>query len=189
MEKYKYEEFIGKVFNNSKVLKFSHKIGNKLYLILECLNCEEEFIKRSDRIENCRIKCPHCKWNPIPLSERTTSTPESFYKSYYNNYKKQALNRGLEFEINYELFKVLILEECAYCGKPPTESLYSKSKNKSNLPSIHNGIDREDNNRGYTIDNTLPCCTKCNMMKKTLTFNDFTGHVGKIYERLYLNKN
>jgi len=35
------------------------------------------------------------------------------------------------------------------------------------------GIDRKDNNLGYTPENSLPCCTLCNMMKRTYSYDNF----------------
>ena len=44
------------------------------------------------------------------------------------------------------------------------------------------GVDRVDNNKGYTLDNVVPCCSKCNYMKNSNTEKEFLEHVEKIHD-------
>ena len=44
------------------------------------------------------------------------------------------------------------------------------------------GIDRVDADGDYTADNSRPCCTDCNYMKKDLALHDFERHVAYIKE-------
>ena len=74
----------------------------------------------------------------------------------YLRYKLSAKARGFEFNINFEDFKKLIIQPCAYCGE---EGL--------------NGVDRVDNKQGYVLENCVPCCKVCNMMKYTSNAKDF----------------
>lgn len=45
----------------------------------------------------------------------------------------------------------------------------------------YRGLDRQDNNRGYHIDNIVASCSKCNVMKHMLSVSDFVSQVSKIY--------
>ena len=47
---------------------------------------------------------------------------------------------------------------------------------------IYNGVDRKDNNLGYTIDNCVPCCHRCNSMKSNLSYQNFIQHISNIYK-------
>ena len=42
------------------------------------------------------------------------------------------------------------------------------------------GIDREDADGDYTVENSRPCCTDCNYMKKDLGLADFKRHISYI---------
>ena len=42
------------------------------------------------------------------------------------------------------------------------------------------GIDRVDASGDYTGDNSKPCCTDCNYMKKDLHLRDFRAHIGYV---------
>lgn len=44
-----------------------------------------------------------------------------------------------------------------------------------------NGIDRIDSTKGYSADNCVPCCSKCNRMKLDHSIEDFKNHISKIY--------
>jgi hypothetical protein len=93
-------------------------------------------------------------------------------------YKKGAQSRGYVFNISRNEFKNITEKQCIYCGK------YSNSYN--NKPFC--GIDRIDPNKGYVKKNVVPCCLICNMMKGTLTYNEFVNHTRDIYDNLKLSK-
>ena len=52
--------------------------------------------------------------------------------------------------------------------------------NKSDIPFLHNGVDRVNNDLGYTIENSVTCCSLCNYMKRGMSLSDFIIHINKI---------
>lgn len=85
----------------------------------------------------------------------------------YNGYKHGAINRKLDFNITKEEFDKIISNNCYICGKQNTK--------------IHkNGIDRFDNNKGYTIENCRPCCGTCNFIKQKNSYKDIIDKFIKI---------
>ena len=44
-----------------------------------------------------------------------------------------------------------------------------------------NGIDRIDNNLGYTVQNSISCCKKCNYAKHKMSYDEFIELVTNIY--------
>lgn len=59
--------------------------------------------------------------------------------------------------IKYE--EIIEHKSCHYCAEA--------------LPEAGSGLDRKDNTIGYTIENVVPCCTRCNKMKNSyLTYNE-----------------
>lgn len=89
-------------------------------------------------------------------------------KNLMRLYIKSAEKRNLVFDISEELFIELIHDDCFYCGQTAFEK--------------RNGIDRIDNTIGYSKDNLVPCCFKCNQMKGKLQLNEFLSHIVKILE-------
>lgn len=76
--------------------------------------------------------------------------PERKYKTYI----KKARVRKINFNIDFETFKKMVMDDCYYCGL----------KRGKNL----NGIDRLDSNKHYTPDNIVTSCKICNRNKNTL---------------------
>jgi hypothetical protein len=65
--------------------------------------------------------------------------------------KSQARRRGLEWSISRETLEILQKSSCFYCG--------------GKVSLVATGLDRVDNTKGYTMQNVVPCCKVCNMVK------------------------
>lgn len=78
-------------------------------------------------------------------------------------YRSKARQRGFIFTLTKEEFGLLVSQSCVYCGSK--ESI---------------GVDRIDNDLGYSIENCSTCCTMCNMMKKNFSLESFLGQCRKI---------
>jgi len=83
-------------------------------------------------------------------------------KRSYTVYRFNAKKRGYEFHLTYGEFAALIEMPCHYCGHKSIMTL--------------NGIDRVNNRLGYTVDNTVPCCTNCNLMKRDQVEAQYISH-------------
>ena len=84
--------------------------------------------------------------------------------------KKSATSRGKKVEINDNQIRELLLQPCYYCGGV-----------SQRVAGEYNGIDRLDNELGYTLDNIVACCGTCNRMKFQMNEYEFKNHIMKIY--------
>lgn len=99
----------------------------------------------------------------------------------FNNYKQSAKKHNREFQLTRPEFEEFITSNCYYCGTKP--SIKRNSYNTTDLePFYYNGIDRKDNDKGYTIDNSVTCCMKCNFLKKDYSESEFLNLIKNIYE-------
>lgn len=89
-------------------------------------------------------------------------------RSLYSSYKSNAKTRGLEFKLSLDDLKGITSNNCTYCGVSP----YKIHKTKHSVYK-YNGIDRFDNNDGYTLDNSVACCSICNHAKSNLSTDIF----------------
>ena len=118
------------------------------------------------------------------LDNRETRDAEDI--TIYNVYaavRKKAENRNLNFELTFEQFKEITRRDCTYCGKPASESNFLKDKLTDTLVR-YNGVDRANNNEGYTLSNSVPCCKMCNWMKMNLTVDEWITHMKQIINYL-----
>lgn len=103
---------------------------------------------------------------------------ESSRRAVFTSYRRSAKQRGRSFEITEEEFALITQQNCYYCGCAP-----SKTKSKPGHfygTFTYNGIDRLNNEEGYTSTNTVPCCWLCNKMKSTLSEEQFVAQAQKI---------
>ena len=102
---------------------------------------------------------------------------QSGFVQLFNDYKLSRTNRGHEFNLSESQFRNLTSGRCHYCNEEPKQI----SKNDSDWGIyVYNGIDRKDNNLGYCIKNALSCCSRCNIMKRAIPYEEFIEHLDKI---------
>lgn len=96
-----------------------------------------------------------------------------FREKLWNRYatgRRQAWNRGLDWGLSFDDFKVLQRGVCTYCGGA--------------LPKTGIGLDRMDNMEGYFAWNVLPCCSICNLMRGSAFSVEETLQLGKVVRKI-----
>lgn len=98
----------------------------------------------------------------------------------YADYKSRANKKNLKFTLSRKRFYKLVNSKCHYCKSPPL-FIYRKFNH------VINGIDRKDNNLGYTLKNSVACCMVCNRAKNNMLYKDFKMWIKRIknYESEY----
>lgn len=103
----------------------------------------------------------------------------------YSAYESRARTKGFQFSLSKEEFRKLTSSNCHYCGVKPSNE-YSRGWAGYRSSYLSNGVDRKNNELGYTLENSLPCCSNCNYAKKDYTYEDFQTWLQRIVE---FNKN
>ena len=133
---------------------------------LQCAECKSVFTSYHARAKYCTKQCSNkvririAKEVKIKGIETGILFGRPVQYTYYDRYKKSAISKGIEFNLTKEQFSLLWKMPCFYC-KTPIQTI---------------GIDRKDSAKGYTEDNITPCCTKCNLMKRHISVEDFINH-------------
>jgi len=117
--------------------------------------------------------------------DRETLLFRHLYCSLKRRHKKF---RGDIFNIESFIKKSKL--SCFYCGENSSKTipdyLYDNGERVllSDTVLCINGIDRKDPTIGYTEDNTVPCCTTCNIIKFSNTEEDFYKKISNIYQNI-----
>jgi len=113
---------------------------------------------------------------------RSITLPEgdAAFNKLYAKYETGATKRGLNFDLSKEQFRELTEKNCYYCGVEPQQIMRPSTKGLGNGVYVFNGIDRRDNNQGYTYANCLPCCGNCNRAKAGMSYADFVEWLDRI---------
>lgn len=111
---------------------------------------------RAGRSKSCGCLLREQNRDPIKIAKLTLPDGLGKKRRAFRSYKDGARLRELPFEITLEYFLKLITSPCAYCGG--TEGV---------------GVDRINNEHGYTVRNTAPSCSICNRAKFNMTAHAF----------------
>jgi len=164
-----FKDITGQTINCRKVVGPSRRTERYIYYDVIC-NCGHRYeataqtLNRSERCKQCAFKGerPYRRLRP--------------YEAQYNVFKNRARHTvTLTYQEYYEIAKDKPC--CHYCGESlvwnewrPTEGRRSSASN----------LDRKDANLGYSTDNVVPCCGRCNYAKGThFTYNQWR-EIGKV---------
>jgi len=133
----------------------------------------DNFYKSTNKYHKMGVmnRCKICgKKKELEYSKKRYYKEKDTIKYKYRKYKTGAKQRGINFELDYQEFKKNYNGKCIYCGE-----LTNKR-----------GIDRMNNDLGYTNSNVVSCCSICNMAKRGMSVNDFIRHCRKIVKNYKL---
>lgn len=115
--------------------------------------------------DRMRSRCKECGGGSICDHGRVRGScslcaPEQVF----NMYRRNAIKRGLSFELTVYQFIAIVRCYCVFCGEN----------------SAPRGVDRRDNNKGYLHDNCQSCCGPCNKLKSAESEQTFLRLILKI---------
>lgn len=80
--------------------------------------------------------------------------------------------RKIESVLTFQEFVAFCKQPCAYCAEPPE----LRPEQRGRMALRASGLDRVFNSEGYTLVNTVPCCSWCNRAKNSVTAEAFVRH-------------
>jgi hypothetical protein len=158
-------KYLGKTFGALTVINLHEIRKSRSYFKCACNRCNFETVVRGDHLLNNPKSCTHCV-NGLQKEIAEIKYPQYLrkYNTKFNGYIGNAKTLNRVFELTKEEFISIIKSECIYCGKQEAF-----------------GIDRRDNLKGYTLENSVPCCKICNQMKHAFHKDIFLKQVELIY--------
>ena len=94
---------------------------------------------------------------------------ENRIKYNFTSTKGSAKARHIPFTLTLEEYAPLAILPCFYCDAV--------------LPHFGSGLDRIDSNKGYSIENVVPCCAYCNFGKNNQTREEFLARCIRIVDK------
>ena len=147
-----------------------------------CLGCGITMLEPTEGFRHDTVKrCKECYIKLRDTEEKRERDERDYNKErkanitkHYDEYVRGAMKKNLQFNLTAEQFIRIVNSHCYYCDE------YDETRVI--------GIDRVDSERGYFIDNVVPCCSTCNFMKSNLEKDDFLNHICKIYLHSFTNE-
>jgi hypothetical protein len=132
--------------------------------------CGRERIVRTTRLRTGRVTqcatCAHAAGAKAGAEKRQLPADVALTRKTMGTYLANARARGLVFELNEQQVAGLLRTVCEYCGTQPAPI---------------GGIDRRDNNEGYTLANSAPCCSTCNYAKRDMPASAFLAWIERAH--------
>ena len=187
---------VGQTVANGKITilnVISQGAGRRAKVTILCSFCGAVKTIASGHLHKMRscgcMKHDSTYWKSVGAKNRSWQLPpgEAAFNQLYYGYAVRADKRGLDFFLSREQFRDLIIKPCVYCGSCSENK--SKGLGKTSGDFAYTGIDRVKNSDGYTLENCVSCCSRCNWMKHAASGDDFLGHVAKIYMHQTAKKN
>lgn len=138
-------------------------------------DCGATVIRDGSTLQCYKSKsCGCARFNPRP-QQRHAIVADAATRRSYRAYIQAAFTRGLTFTLTYDDYQRVSSAACDYCGTPPAQLKRTRYD-----VYVANGIDRIDNNIGYDASNSVPCCHRCNFMKRAMGRQEFIDAVERI---------
>lgn len=167
-------DITGEAFGFLQVIKFNDQTHK---WTVECVCGSLKEYKGHD-LRKGKVNSCGCKTKYL-ASQKLNSGVESLWVSLFNNYKSSAKSRGYNFELTPKQLKSLCQSNCNYCGVKPS-NINTRKHLSCDFIIKFNGIDRVNNQKGYTKVNTVPCCKTCNLAKRDSTLEEFEAWISQL---------
>lgn len=112
--------------------------------------------------------------------ERKKYDVENVYCRLISIYRGSARKRGKEYSLTPEEAMRLFKSDCFYCGAAPHRRIEGQY-----YSTLYSGIDRVDNDEGYTPKNSVACCHHCNHAKGTMTQAEFKAWAARLCNHMF----
>lgn len=166
----KYDQLVGQTFGTRKVLE---SLPRSLFQV-KCLKCGHLSVQRGIDLQKMNNRsCINCIIN----------ARDANVTFIYNRVKGNAKTRKIKWDLDINQFQKIAQNRCFYCNCIP-----SKSPGFRDRSPFYHGLDRLNNNLGYTVDNSVSCCSICNYAKHTLSIEEFKTWLTNCYTHTILNE-
>ena len=176
----------GSQFGNWTVIGPGQKPGKRAAgrhttSLCQCTCGIKRFVKNTVLFKGRSTSCGHVgKFERCKSPRTTLAVGMAARNAALYHIKHSAKTRRVDFALSDEETLKLMEEPCYWCGRSKVNTSSQKSYNGE---FRYNGIDRLDNNNGYTVGNVVPCCGPCNRTKNILGKDEFISYCIMIAER------
>lgn len=163
----------GKRFGRLTVIKFNRRIKGRTEWLCKCNpifgGCGKEQIILAASLNKGSTTSCGC----YAKEQASIKNKKRPYEWLFNRLKNSARNKKIILDLTYEEFVDFSkITSCHYC-KDHINWIPHENYNSRNY-AYH--IDRKDNSFGYTKENCIVCCSRCNFGKREYyTYDEWYG--------------
>lgn len=179
-----YKDEIGNKYGKLIVLKRADnsKFGTARW---ECIcGCGNLVTVNAGTLRNGQTKSCGCLISEVNHKRRSG---DAVFRKLYQSIKTYSKKKNIPFDLTLTDIKSITQQKCKYCGREPyleksayMYARYNDTKYKDEV-EIMNGIDKIIPEKGYVLENCVPCCKYCNRAKSDLLPEEFKNLIILIY--------
>lgn len=134
----------------------------------ECIaHCQARYYEKNRDKERAKRRAYDATPRGAELKRIRAYKPDSRYREL----QKMCTKRSKPCDLSLKDYAAVVsADRCHYCAGP--------------LPKYSSGLDRKDNDIGYTLSNVVPCCQGCNRIKSNLLTYDEMVAVSDLLNRM-----
>lgn len=151
-------DILNKQFGMLKPIEVIGSTGNGALWKCVCKCGFEIKVSRANLISGGVTSCG-CKKVGPKIKQNSEHCKNIIFQRLKQRCKKYKRDLNISKEELYTLSQM----SCFYCGLIGSNSAITKYEELK-----YNGLDRIDNDGGYTKDNVLPCCKYCNILRSNI---------------------
>jgi len=142
---------------------FYYEKSRQYGLAYKCIACEKEgaqekhFKRYYGHYDKERDRSKKYYWGEAHLTCK------------HSNYRQQDKKRGWDNDLTIEYMRTVFPTKCSYCGV-----------------NVVCGLDRIDNDKPHNIDNVVPCCKECNVVRGNRFSCEEMKILGKTVKRILI---
>ena len=149
---------VGDILSDGRTILEKERIaGTEYKFLLYCNNCKtKNWVKRTSGLKRECVGCGGKIWRYEDKKQKDRNRS-------FTNYRHRAKKRGYDFSLTRTQFLEIISLPCHWCG-------FSGSV----------GVDRVSNNIGYTPENSVSSCKRCNLAKNDMSLEEWQEWISRI---------
>jgi len=157
------------------IKRSEEKFSDGTHKWLAICGCGKEFLTKKRNVELGQTKSCGCfrrmasRARRLLAADNRPVNEDVILPTAYYRYSQTAAHTDRPFALTLTEFETLVTHPCHYCDT---------------FSGKINGVDRKDSDQGYTVENTVSCCSVCNYLKGSISYNDFKALIAKIYLNL-----
>lgn len=178
----------GSTINYWQILdNYLEYVNGKLCVYCKCLKCNQTvtYVQCEKILTNSTKQCKLCHLKDINPSGEFFEPYKGIIGTVFNNIKKGAKERGIEFEITIEDIGDLFEKQKNKCALSGIELFLKKDYLDITATA---SLDRIDSGKGYTVDNIQWVHKDINFMKRHFEETYFLDLCNKIVENSILKR-
>jgi hypothetical protein len=152
----------GRLIVKNRVENKEYDSGSQLQYLCLC-DCGNETIVHSSALKAKLTKSCGCLHKEKTIKSNSLRPYEAIYHRLLQHSKPPFRKKTIKVSLTYKQYVKFTKEKnCHYCNQK-----INWEERRGNKKSSAYNLDRKDSNLGYSVDNCVVCCKRCNWAKSS----------------------